>query len=74
MSATANVAALAERERKARENGDAVIALLAGYGDVGEAQRAQLEFGKLALDAFDFLQADQVGLVGPGEPANQIEL
>ena len=74
MAAPANVAALVKREGEAGENGDAVIALLAGYRDVREAQRAELELGKLALDAFDLLQAEQVRPVGPDEAAHQIEL
>ena len=74
MSASANVAALVKREGEAGENGDAVIALLAGDRDVGKAERAELELGKLALDAFDLLQAEEVGPMGPDEAADQIEL
>jgi hypothetical protein len=55
MPSPANVAALEKCEGQAREDGDAVIALLAGNRDMGKAERAKLKLGKLALDAFDLL-------------------
>src|ERR1700675_4823793 len=73
MAAPANVAALEKPEGKAGERGDAVIALLAGDRDMVEAERAELKLRKLALDAFDLLQAEHVWLVGLDETGHEIE-
>ena len=73
MPAPANVAALDHAERDAGENGDAVIALLPRDRDMGKAERAQLQLGKPVIDAFDLLQAENVGLVGLGEALDEIE-
>ena len=73
MSAPANVAALFKREGDARERGDAVIALLARDRDMGKAERVQLARGEVLLDAFDLLQAEEIGLVRLDEAADEIE-
>src|SRR3989304_844100 len=67
------VAALSWREGQAGEGGDAVIALLAGHGDMGETERAKLKLRKLAFDAFDLLQTEHVRLVGFDQAAHEIE-
>ena len=73
VAAAANVAALLQREGEPRERGDAVIALLPRHRDMRKAERAKLELGKLALDAFDLLQAQHVGLLRLHEAADEIE-
>jgi len=73
VSAPADVAALFQREGNARERGDAVIALLARDSDVWESERAKLAQGEASLDAFDLLQAEEIGPLGPDEAAYEIE-
>ena len=60
-------------ERQARNNGNAVIALLAKFGDVGVAQIMQGAGGKLALRAFGFLKAKHIGLELVQNPLNQTD-
>ena len=74
VSAAANVATLLQREGEPRERGDAVIALLTRHRDMRKAERAKLELGELALDAFDLLQAEDIGPVRLHEAADEIEL
>ena len=73
MSAAANVAALLQREGEARERGDAVIALLARDRDMGKAERAELARREILLDAFDLLQAEDIGLHRLDEATDEIE-
>jgi hypothetical protein len=73
MAPPANVAALVKREGKAGKDGDAVIALLAGHGDMGKAERAKLDPRELAFDALDLLQAKNVRLLAPDQAAHEIE-
>ena len=73
VTAPANIAPLFQRERDAGERGDAVIPLLARDRDMGKAERAKLARGKVPLDAFDLLQAEEIGPVGSHEAAHEIE-
>ena len=73
MPSPANIAALEQREGEARENGDAVVALLPGNGDMRKAERTELELRELAFDAFDLLQAEHVRLFASREAAHEVE-
>src|SRR5690606_22921497 len=69
----ANVAPLLAPERKAREDRHAVIALLPAHGDMRKAERAQFARREIAVDAFDLLQAEHVGLLRAHEARHEIE-
>src|SRR5262245_21599669 len=73
MPAPANVAALFKRKGETRECSDAVIALLARDRDVGKAERMERAQREVLLDAFDLLQAEEIGFHRLDEAADEIE-
>ena len=73
VTAPANIAALYLGERNAREDGDAVIALLSGDRDMVEAERAERQLGEEAVNAFDFLETENVGPLRAGQAFDEIE-
>ena len=50
-----------------------MISLLPANGDMLEAERAQMYLGEQLVDAFDFLQAENVRLVRLDEALDEIE-
>ena len=73
MTAAANIAALDSTEGKARENGDAVIALLPCDRHMIEAERADRQIGEQPVHAFDFLKAKDVRPLRAHETLDQVE-
>ena len=73
VTAPANIAALNLGEGNAGEDGDAVIALLSCDRHMVEAERAERQLGEQPVNAFDFLETENVRLVRAGETLDEIE-
>ena len=50
-----------------------MISLLPANGDMLETERTQMHLGKQPVDAFDFLQAENIRPVRPDEALDEIE-
>ena len=73
MAVAAQIHAVHLLEGDFRDRRHAVIALLAGHGDMREAHRLEGGTRKLILLALDLLETEHVGVFGAHEALNEIE-